>query len=197
MTTGTVLLFAMTLCFVSPAQAQETNPLVLTQTIAFPNVQGGFNHMSVDADHQRLFAAAPTNQTLEIVDLNSGKPWRSLDGERPAAARYAPEFGQLYVPRGQSVYIYEGKTFDLMTRIDLQSNLDELQYDARAKELYVGCMGSGQTGIAVIAIPEGKLVGKIPLPGRPQGIAVQEEGTRMFANVPSLEQVAVIDRHRR
>ena len=55
MTTGTVLLFAMTLCFVSPAQAQETNPLVLTQTIAFPNVQGGFNHMSVDADRQRLF----------------------------------------------------------------------------------------------------------------------------------------------
>ena len=51
MTTGTVLLFAMTLCFVSPAQAQETNPLVLTQTIAFPNVQGGFNHMSVDAEH--------------------------------------------------------------------------------------------------------------------------------------------------
>src|SRR5437660_10264352 len=140
MTTGTVLLFAMTLCFVSPAQAQETNPLVLTQTIAFPNVQGGFNHMSVDADHQRLFAAAPTNQTLEIVDLKSGKPWRSLDGERPAAARYAPEFNQLYVPRGQSLYIYDGKTFDLVSRIDLKSNLDELQYDARAKELYVGCM---------------------------------------------------------
>ena len=90
MTTGTVLFFAMTLCFVSPAQARETKALVLTQTIAFPNVQGGFNHMSVDAEHQRLFAAAPTNQTLEIVDLNSGKPWRSLDGERPAAARYAP-----------------------------------------------------------------------------------------------------------
>ena len=87
MTTGTVLLFAMTLCFVSPAQAQETNPLVLTQTIAFPNVQGGFNHMSVHADRQRLFAAALTNQTLEIVDLKSGKPWRSLAARRRAGPR--------------------------------------------------------------------------------------------------------------
>src|SRR5205814_9999224 len=101
---------------VSPPQEQETYPWVLTPTIAFPNVQGGFNHMSVDADRQRLFAAAPTNQTLEIVDLKSGKPWRSLEGERPAAARYTHEFNQLYVPRGQSVYIYEGKTFDLVSR---------------------------------------------------------------------------------
>src|SRR5205823_3637368 len=130
MTTGTVLFFAMTLCFVSPAQAQETNPLVLTRTIAFPNVQGGFNHMSVDPEHQRLFAAAPTNKTLEVVDLNSGEPGRSLEGERPTAARYAPEFNQLYVPRGQSVYIYDGKTLDLITRVDLQSILDEVQYDA-------------------------------------------------------------------
>lgn len=152
--------------------------------------------MSVDAEHQLLFAAAPSNNTLEIVDLNSGKRWRSLAGERPAAARYAPEFKQLYVPRGQSLYIYDGKTFDQMTRIDLQSNLDELHYDARAQRLYVGCMASGQTGIAVIAIPEGKLVGRIPLPAKPQGFAVELNGNRIFANVPGMNQVAVLDRER-
>src|SRR5438094_9052781 len=109
MTTGTVLLFAMTLCFVSPPQAQETNPLVLTQAIAFPNVQGGFNHMSVDADRQRLFAAAPTNQTLEMVDRKSGKPWRTLAGERPAAARYAPDFNQVFGPPGHGRYVDDGQ----------------------------------------------------------------------------------------
>jgi hypothetical protein len=40
--------------------------------------------MSVDPVHRRLFAAAPTNRTVEVVDLKSGKPWRSLEGERPA-----------------------------------------------------------------------------------------------------------------
>jgi hypothetical protein len=192
-----ILFMAATLCFPSPAPSQETNPLVLTGTIVLPDVQGGFNHMSVDAEHQRLFAAAPTNHTLEIIDLLSGHAWRSLAGERPTAARYAPEFNQLYVPRGQSVYIYEGKTFELITRVDLQSILDELQYDPRARQLYVGCMTPGKTGIAVIALPEGKLLGKIPLPARPQGIAVEQEGKRIFANLPSLKLVAVVDRDRR
>ena len=140
---------------------------------------------------------APTNTTLEIVDLKSGKPWRSLEGEKPAAARYAAEFNQLYVPRGQGLFIYDGKTLALTNRVDLQSNLDELQYDIRAKELYVGCMTAGKTGIAVIGIPEGKLLGQIVLPARPQGIAVEHNGKHMFANMPSLKQIAVIDRETR
>jgi DNA-binding beta-propeller fold protein YncE len=198
MKTNTLLLLAVILCcFLSPASAQEPGSLTPAQTILLPKVVGGFNHMSVDAEHQRLFAAAPTNKTLEIIDLKSGKPWRSLEGEKPAAARYSPEFNQLYVPRGQSLYIYDGKTFDLIKSINLESNLDELQYDARAKQLYVGCMTVEKTGIAVIAIPEGKLLGKIPLPAKPQGIAVEQKGKRIFANMPSLKQIAVIDREKR
>jgi DNA-binding beta-propeller fold protein YncE len=198
MKTNTLLLLAVILsCFLSPASAQEPGSLTPAQTILLPKVVGGFNHMSVDAEHERLFAAAPTNKTLEIIDLKSGKPWRSLEGEKPAAARYSPEFNQLYVPRGQSLYIYDDKTFDLITSINLESNLDELQYDARAKQLYVGCMTAEKTGIAVIAIPEGKLLGKIPLPAKPQGIAVEQKGKRIFANMPSLKQIAVIDREKR
>ncbi|HTC94514.1 MAG TPA: hypothetical protein VK699_13830 [Terriglobales bacterium] len=192
-----LLLAAIFICFVCPLSAQEKNTLTLTQTISLPKVQGGFNHMSVDAEHQRLFAAAPTNKTLEIIDLSSGKPWRSLEGEKPAAARYAPEFNQLYVPRGQSLYIYDGTTFDLVTKVDLESNLDELQYNAGAKQLYVGCMTADKTGIAVIAIPEGKLLGKILLPAKPQGIIVEQKGERIFANMPSLKQIAVMDRDKR
>jgi hypothetical protein len=194
---SSILFLAIVLCLLSPASGQESSSLVLSQTSSLPNVQGGFNHMSVDAEHQRLFAAAPTNKTLEIVDLRSGRPWRSLGGEKPADARYAPEFSQLYVPRGQSLYIYDGKTFDLITSIDLESNLDELQYDAHAKQLYVGCRSTDKTGIAVIAIPEGKLLGKIPLPAKPQGIAVEQQGSRIFANMPSLKQIAVMDRQKR
>ncbi len=192
-----IILPTIILCALSAAYAQKASPLVLSQTVFFPNVQGGFNHMSVDAKRQRLFAAAPTNTTLEIVDLKEGKPWRTLPGEKPAAARYAPEFDQLYVARGQSVYIYDGKTYDVVTRIDLASNLDELQYDARTRRLYVGCMSADKTGIAVISIPDGKLLGKIALPDKPQGFAVEHSGSRIFANMPDLRQVAVMDDEKR
>jgi hypothetical protein len=193
-----LIVFLMTpLCFLSAAQGPATNALLLTQTIALPNVEGGLNHMSVDAEDQRLFAGAPTNKTLEIVDLKSGKSWRSLEGERPAAARYAPEFNQLYVSSGQSIYIYDGRSFALIVRIDLESRLDELEYNAHAKELYVGCMTPGKTGIAVIAIPEGRLLGKIAFPASPQGIAFEDKGARILANVPAASLVEVVDRKER
>jgi DNA-binding beta-propeller fold protein YncE len=153
--------------------------------------------MSVDVEHMRLFAAAPTNDTLEVVDLRTGKPWRSVEGGKPAAVRYAPEFNQLYVPRGQSLDIYDGKTLDPIASIDLGSNVDELQYNASAKRLYVACMAPDKTGIAVIAIPEGKLLGKIPLPAKLQGVAVEQKGSRIFANIPGVKQIAVMDGEQR
>ncbi len=197
MRTRVLPLLVITLGIMAVARAQESRSLELTQTVTFPSLHGGFNHMSVDAKRQRLFAAAPTNATVEVIDLRSGKPLRSLKSERPAAVRYAPEFDQLYVSSGQRVYVYDGETLNVIISIDLQSRLDELQYDAQAKELYVGCMSEGETSVAVIAIPSGKLQGKIPLPGRPQGIAVEQKGSRIFANVPSHEKVAVVDRRRR
>jgi DNA-binding beta-propeller fold protein YncE len=192
-----VFFLTLVLSSLVPARSQESRSLVLSQTISLPNMQGGFNHMSVDVEHMRLFAAAPSNNTLEIVDLKTGKPWRSLKGERPPAVRYAPEFNQLYVPSGQSLYIYDGKTLDLIASIDLGSNLDELQYNAGAKRLYVACMAPDKTGIAVIAIPEGKLLGKLPLPAKLQGVAVEQKGSRIFANIPGVKQIAVMDGEQR
>jgi len=188
---------AIILCLTSIALGQQAGPLVISQTIAEPNVQGGFNHMSVDAERQRLFVSAPTNKTLEVIDLLSGTPLPSIEGEKPAAALYAPEFDQLYVTRGQGVSIYDGKSLKLFATIDLQTSLDELHYDPRAKELYVGCMGPNKTGIAVIQIPEGKLLAKIALPGKLQGFAVELKGDRIFANLPEQRHIAVVDLRRR
>lgn len=196
MKSTSMILLAIAVAFPLDAKGQE-HPLVLAQIVSVPGIQGGFNHMSVDAVRHRLFAAAPTNTTLEVIDLQAGKPLRSLQGEKPAAARYAPEFDQLYVPRGQHLVIYDGKTLEVIKRIDLQSSLDEMQYDPQAKQLYVGCMSAEKPGIAVISIPDVTLLGVIPLPAKPQGFAVELSGNRIFANVPSVKQIAVLNRKSR
>lgn len=190
--------FFVALTLVAPlsAQAQHAD-LAPAQTILVPGIEGGFNHMSVDAEHRRLFAAASTNKTLEVIDLKASKPLNSLAGDKPAAALYAPEFHQLYVTRGQTVVIYDGNSLSAVATIDLHSNLDEMHYDPRAKELYVGCMSDGTTGIAVIRVPEGKLLDVVALPSKPQGFAVELQGNRIFANTPVQQQVAVIDRRER
>jgi DNA-binding beta-propeller fold protein YncE len=167
--------------------------LILSQTIPVPGLTGGFNHMSVDAKRQLLFAAAPTNQTVEVIDLKSGRPQPSLGGSRPAAVRYAPEFGQLSVSRTDKLTIHDAISFKVQSEIDLESSLDELQYDPTAKRLYVGCMTAGKVGIAIISLPDGKIVGKVSLPGKPQGIVIEQKGHRLFANMPSVHGVAVVD----
>lgn len=153
--------------------------------------------MSVDPGRQRLFVAAPTNGTVEVVDLKTGKALRSLEGERPAAVRFAPEFNQLYASRGQSVYVYDGQTLAQIAKVNLESSLDELQYDPRAKQLYVGVMAADKTAVAIIGIPDGKRLGEIKLPGKPQGFIVEQKGRRIFANIPALKQIAVMDRESR
>src|SRR6516225_5655070 len=161
MKTPSILALAA-VCSLLPAIGQDKSALALTKTIPLPDIPGGFNHMSVDAERQRLFLTATTKKTVEIIDLKSGKPWRSLTGDGPAAALFAPEFNQLYVTRGHNVCIYDGTSFDLVATVPLDSSLDELQYDPNAKRLYVGCMTSN--AIAIIGIPDGKPKGEIKLP---------------------------------
>jgi DNA-binding beta-propeller fold protein YncE len=191
-----LLSLAATLSLLLPAHSQDQAPLVLAKTIPLPEVSGGFNHMSVDSEHQRLFVTATTKKSLEIIDLKAGKSWRSLTGDGPAAALFAPEFNQLYVTRRQNLCIYDGTTFDLLTTVDLQSSLDELHYDPNAKRLYVGCMSSNNTAIAIIGLPDGKRKGEIKLSAKPQAFVVEQKGSRIFANLPSLKHIAVLDREK-
>jgi hypothetical protein len=194
--TTSLLLIVSALCLLLSAHSQGQVSLALSKTIPLPEIQGGFNHMSVDSEHQRLFLTAATKKTLEIIELKSGKRSRSLAGDGPAAALFSPEFNQLYVTRGHNLCIYDGTTFDLLTTVDLQSGLDELQCDLNAKRLYVGCMTSNKTAIAIIGIPDGKQKGEIKLPAKPQGFVVEQKGSRIFANTPSLKQIAVLNREK-
>ena len=173
--------------------AVEFAPLRRYKTILLPQMKGGFNHMAIDPRRQRLFAAAPADKSLEVVDLATGKPLRSLAGGA-AAARFAPELDQLYVARGRTVVLFDGENMNVTATVEMPSAIDELQYDAAAKRLYAGCISAGAYGLSVIALPEGKLLGTIPLPAKPQGIALETGGSRLFANLPSVQQVAVVDR---
>jgi len=185
-------------CALSPAKAKNPDALALKRTVPLPIVRGGFNHMSVDDGHHRLFAPAPADKMLEVVDVASNKLWRSLPAERPTTALYAPQSDQLYLTGGHILSIYDGKTLDRVASIDLGSRLDEIRYDGNARELFVGRMTDGETGIAIVAVPERKLVATIALPpSSPQGFALETGGSRLFGNLPDDGAVAVIDRQKR
>src|SRR3979409_1527706 len=94
--------------------AQEKQALRLVQTIPLPGVTGRLDHMGVDLERKRLFVAAVTNNTLEVVDLSGAQVTNSLTGFKDTqdALYSGGDFNKLYVSSLDGhVRVFQGETF--------------------------------------------------------------------------------------
>ena len=95
-----------------PIAVNET--LSLIQSIPLPNVEGRIDHFSIDIKGQRLFVAALGNNTVEIIDLKTGKVIHSISGlGEPQGVLYIPELNKIYVANGGNglLEIFDGSSF--------------------------------------------------------------------------------------
>src|SRR5438045_1965809 len=74
-----LLLVGPTFCLAGRAGA-ETPALTQMKTIPLPGVEGRFDHAAYDAQTHRLFFAALGNNTLEVVDVQTGQRVHSITG---------------------------------------------------------------------------------------------------------------------
>ena len=177
----------------SAAHAEE-GPLQLTQTISLPGVEGRIDHMDLDAAGERLFVAALGNNTLEVVDLRKGQRMHSITGlGAPQGIAYVPELDRIFVAndKGGICKIYDGKSYQTIGEVDLKDDADNVRYDESSKRIYVGFGGGG---IETISAEEGKSIGPTKLSGHPEAFELEKQGRRIFVNIPTAQQVAVIDR---
>jgi len=89
---------ALLACGLLAAPAIEAAPaLELVSTIPLPGVKGRIDHMSADVKGHRLFVAALGNDTVEIIDTQSGQR-RTLAGlGEPQGVLYLPESGRVRI----------------------------------------------------------------------------------------------------
>jgi DNA-binding beta-propeller fold protein YncE len=171
-------------------------PLKLVRTISLPNKNGRIDHFSIDLKHQIVFVAALGANAVVSVGLAHGKVLGSIpDLKEPQGVLYVPENGHLYIAnRGDgSVRIYEASTLKQIKIVSLGDNADNIRYDAASKTIWVG-YGSG----AVAALDfDGNKLFDIPVGAHPEAFALEKSGNKMFVNVPSKKEVAVIDRDTR
>jgi DNA-binding beta-propeller fold protein YncE len=170
-------------------------PLVLKQTILLPQVAGGFNHHSADGKLRRVFLCATTAKTVEVLDLATGKIIRSLPGGKPSATCFAADLNVLCVSRGSSIQLYDAGSFEELAVLAMPSNIDEMRYDPRARQLVAGCMSASTEGIATIDLPGRKLLG-CARTAQPQGFCLEEDGDRVFVCTPRTDQISVVDRRK-
>ena len=186
------------------ADAQDKLPLQRVQTIPMPNVQGRMDHLGVDVEGGRLFAAAlgDNQNTVEVIDLNAGKRVFSVRGQSmPQGVFYSTDFKRLFVANGKdgSAKIFRGDNFELFDSLSLGTNPNHVGYDPATKYLYVGIgiPNSRAGALAIIDTRTNKHIGDIKTDTHPGGIKIETSGPRIFVTLGGVSKVAVVDREKR
>ncbi|HEY3127832.1 MAG TPA: hypothetical protein VGL91_00090 [Acidobacteriota bacterium] len=175
---------------------QETAPLKLVQTIPLAGVKGRIDHMAVDVQAKRLFVAALGNDTVEVLDLQTGKRLHTIAGlQEPQGIRYVPEIDRIFVASGGdgTCKIFDGRSYQPAGRVNFSSDADNVRYDPVLTRIYVG-YGGGALGIVDAA--KGTLLGEIKLEGHPESFQLETSGRKIFVNVPTRQHIAVVDREK-
>jgi len=181
--------------------AQDKEPLRLVQTIPLAEVSGRLDHLTIDLKGQRLFVAALENGTVEVVDLRGGARVRSLAGfSKPQGVFYAPDVNKLFVASGNdgTTKVLDGKALAVTGSQSLSLGADLVDYDARARQLYVGHggkdAGKDYGELTLVDATSGKKVQDIRTEAHPGAILVDAPRDRVFVVIPDTGRVIVVDR---
>ena len=195
---------AILVAFATPLPSQKTPassaaPLVLTGAIPLGSVQGRIDHFAFDPNN-RLFLSALGNNTEEVIDLSAQRGVHAITGvPTPQGVAYSPETNKLFVASAKGkLYIYDGTSFDLITSIDFQGDVDNLRYDATNKRVYVGYGDDETAAIGIVdATTNKRLNEEYKLGAHPESFQLEASGPNIFVNLPDLKQIAVVNRETR
>ena len=173
---------------------QSSNLLAQVQTIPLDGVEGRIDHFALDAEAKRLFVSALGNDTVEVVDLTTGKVTQHIRKLRaPQGVGFAPESNKLAVANDQdgSCRLYDGTSLQQTATVELKDDADNVRYDQASRRFWVGY---GDGGLAAIDPESGKQVADVKLDSHPESFQLETNGRRIFVNVPNAGYVAVVDR---
>src|ERR1700730_5047726 len=172
--------------------AQDKQALKLVRTISLPAVTGRLDHMGVDLEKKRLFVAAVSNNTLEVVDLTGGKVIKSLNGIKDTqdALFLGGDFNKLYVSSLDGhVRVFQGETLWLGQDFKIEPDPNRLFHDPATNLIYFGYGGQnagfdayGRVGILQTQRGAGydqlvaDMIAPTPRPGHLAQLAMDDNG---------------------
>ncbi len=195
-TTTFILLLAALGSLSACSHRIEDPPLPVAQKIPLGDVQGRLDHLAVDPLTMRLFVAAYGGNSVEVLSLAASAQMGSIPNlSQPQDVLFLEKLDRLLVSCGGDGTVRSFQANDLkpISTTYVGEEADNMRFDAAANALYVG-YGAG--AIAALDVQTGEKIGDIVLPGHPEGFVLQSHGPRIFVNVPTAAQVAVVDRQK-
>jgi hypothetical protein len=169
-------------------------PLEPARTIELPGVEGRVDHLVEDAAARRLYVAALGNGTIEVVDVDAGRRVGRIEGlEEPQGVVVLPTGTLVVTTGGEGAVRFYDAARKLVARVTGFDDADNVRFDPKSGLVYVG---HGDGAIAVIDPVAHALQADIAFTGHPESFQLEQDGARIFVNVPSAKAVVVIDRDR-
>ncbi len=180
-------------CLFTAALRADAQTLVLQQRIELPSIEGRIDHMAVDVEGSRLFVAALASNSVEVVDFKAGRRVARITGlHEPQGVMYWPASRRLFVANGSGGGIQafeDGRARPISSAPDLD-DADNLRADPVAGLLHVGY----GKALATIDPNTLRVTRRVELAGHPESFQLDGAGMKIYANVPSAGQIAVVDR---
>jgi len=157
-------------------------------------VIGGFDYVTVDAAHRRVYAAHGGSRSLLVVDADSGKILGQVRVGPMAGVAVDPATGHVFTGNGTGRSVSEVDPVSLkeLRSVDVPGDVDAIAYDPQSGRIFAD--EDDGTHMYVIDARSFKQIGAIHLPGhKPEYLAINAKTRELYQNIDNLSEIAVID----
>ena len=182
------LIVALFSIAVVPATAQKSFKLADRVKLGG---EGGWDYLTYDPDANRLFITRGNH--VMVVDAKSLKPTGDItDLSGTHGVALAPALGRGFITSGgdNMLVIFDLKTLKVLDKVKVGERPDAILYDASAKRVYT--FNAKSQDSTVVDATSGKVVGTIPLGGKPETAVADGKGN-VYVNIEDRSEIVRID----
>ena len=154
--------------------------------------EGGWDYLNIDANSRRLFISRGTH--VIVLDADTGKQVGDiLDTPGVHGIALSPDLGRGFTSNGRegTVTIFDLNTLRPLDKVkDVGKNPDAILFDPATKRVFT--FNGGSHDSTVIDAATGKIVGTIPLGGKPE-FGVSTGAGEVFVNIEDKSEIVALD----
>ena len=183
-----VLILAAASMAAIPATAQKSYKLADRVKLGG---EGGWDYLVFDSTANRLFITRGTHvMVVDAKTLQVTGDIPDLSGVHGVAL--APELGRGFITSGgdNMLAIFDLKTLKVLDKVKVGERPDAVLYDASAKRVYT--FNAKSQDSTVVDAASGKVVGTVPLGGKPETGVADGKGN-VFVNIEDQSEIVRID----
>ncbi len=178
------------LAFVLAAPAAE---LELVQKIELKGKAGGLDHLALDTKRDRLLLANKANNTLDVIDLKSGKIVEQKPNQTAIqGVVYIPDLDRIFVGLGSHglCNAFDAENYKALKTINFVDDADNVRYNRAKGVVYVA---HAEKALGVVDARSFAKKADIKLPAAAESFVIESQRPRLYLATPEPSQIVVID----